>query len=30
VFAGICDTATSNGCDILNGQQLTTRPKYDQ
>jgi fibro-slime domain-containing protein len=30
VFAGICDSATSNGCNLLNGQQLTTQPNYDQ
>ncbi len=30
VFAGICDTATTNGCNFLNGQQLTTQPNYDQ
>jgi fibro-slime domain-containing protein len=30
VFAGICDTATQSGCNILNGQQLTTQPNFDE
>ena len=30
VFAGICDTATTTGCNFLNGQQLTTQPNFDQ
>jgi fibro-slime domain-containing protein len=30
VFAGVCDSATQTGCNLLNGQQLTTQPNYDQ
>ena len=30
VFAGICDAATTSGCNLLNGQQLTTQPNFDQ
>jgi fibro-slime domain-containing protein len=30
VFAGVCDSATTSGCNLLNGQQLTTQANFDQ
>jgi fibro-slime domain-containing protein len=30
VFAGICDSAAKSGCNLLNGQQLTTKANFDQ
>ena len=30
VFANVCDTASQSGCNLLNGQELTTQANFDQ
>ncbi len=29
-FAGVCDAASQSGCNLLNGQQLTTQANFDE